>query len=137
MRTAFRLMTGAVLALMAVPALAGSSAAERGEAKLAKALAGREAGKPVTCLNLRDIQSTEIFDRTAIVYRTSSNKLYVNRPRIGASSLDKWDVLVSKTYSSQLCSIDTVRLWDSGSRMETGFVGLGEFVPYTKVADAR
>lgn len=137
MRTAFRIMTGAVLALMAVPALASSSAAERGEAKLAKALTGREAGKPVNCLNLRDIQSTEIFDRTAIVYRTNGNKLYVNRPRIGASSLDKWDVLISKTYSSQLCSIDTVRLWDSGSRMETGFVGLGEFVPYTKVADAR
>ena len=58
----------------------------------------------------------------------------MNTPRIGQTSLDDDDILVTKTWGSQLCSLDTVRLFDRGARFETGFVGLGEFVPYTKVA---
>jgi hypothetical protein len=56
----------------------------------------------------------------------------VNRPRGGRESLDGWDTLVTKLHSSQLCSIDVVDLYDSSSRMQTGFVFLGEFVPYRK-----
>jgi hypothetical protein len=41
-------------------------------------------------------------------------------------------VLVTDTHSSQLCSIDIVRLYDPMARMQTGFVGLGDFVPYSK-----
>jgi hypothetical protein len=39
---------------------------------------------------------------------------------------------VSKTWTDQLCRIDTIRLLDQGSHFERGFVGLGQFVPYTK-----
>jgi len=45
--------------------------------------------------------------------------------------------MVTDTRSSQLCSIDTVRLYDNGSRMEMGWVGLGDFVPYAKPAKPR
>jgi hypothetical protein len=118
-------------ALLAAPALA-ADAPIKGQAELAKKLEGRVAGAPVDCLNLRDIRSATIIDRTAILYRTGANKLYVNYPRGGAGSLDKWDILVTNTHSSQLCSIDIVRLVDSTSKMQTGFVSLGKFVPYTK-----
>lgn len=101
------------------------------EARLAKALEGRVAGKPVDCIQLRDISSSEIIDRTAIIYRVGS-KLYLNKPQTGAEFLDNWDILVTDTRSPQLCSIDTVRLVDQSSRMSSGFVGLGKFVPYTK-----
>lgn len=136
MRIVQALLAGALIAASAVPATAAGSAtrAEKAEARLAKVLEGRVAGKPVDCLPLYNIRSSEIIDGTAIVYRTSGNQLYVNRPDIGASSLDRDDILVTDTHSSQLCSIDTVRLLDSTSRFYTGFVGLGEFVPYTKVA---
>jgi len=107
--------------------------AARGETKLSKALEGRVAGKPVRCLNLRDIRSSEIIDGTAIVYRVGANRLYVNRPS-GHESLDSDDILVTRTFGSQLCSIDTVRLLDRTSRFYRGFVGLGDFVPYTKAA---
>jgi hypothetical protein len=33
---------------------------------------------------------------------------------------------------SRLCSIDVIDLYDSGARMRTGAVFLGEFVPYRK-----
>ena len=52
--------------------------------------------------------------------------------RAGASWLNDNDVLVTDTHSSQLCSIDVVRLFDNASRMPNGSVGLGKFIPYTK-----
>jgi hypothetical protein len=115
------------------------AAAQRGrggEAELAKLLAGRTAGRPVSCIGLRLNQSSRIIDRTAIVYG-SGRTIYVNRPRSGAKSLDDDDVLVTRTSGSQLCRLDTVRLVDRTARVETGFVSLGNFVPYTRPRAAR
>ena len=102
------------------------------QAQLARALEGRVEGKPVDCLWLRDIRSSRIIDRIGILYETNRGTVYLNRPDSGASSLDWTDVMVTDTHSSQLCSIDIVRLIDSSSHFPTGSVGLGKFVPYTK-----
>jgi hypothetical protein len=128
------LLIGAALLGASATALAAKPDNSKNEAKLTAALAGRVAGKPVDCINMRDIRSSQIIDRTAIVYDLGGGTLYVNRPRMGADSLDSDNILVTKTYSSELCSIDTINLIDRGSRFQTGFVGLGEFVPYTKPA---
>ena len=126
-----RILTALALAtLIAAPAAAGPKL--NPEQRLAKVIEGRLAGDPVSCINLRRIQSSQIIDRTAIVYE-AGNTLYVNRPRAGAESLDSWDVLVVRPFNSQLCSIDAVDLYDRGSRMQNGFVLLGDFVPYRKV----
>lgn len=103
------------------------------EAQLARALEGRVAGKPVNCISLRQVRSSTIINDTAILYDMGET-LYVNRPRAGAGSLDSWDILVTRTFSDQLCSIDTVTLYDSGSRIPGGVVFLGDFVPYRRVA---
>lgn len=102
------------------------------EAELAKALEGRVAGEPVDCITLRNIRSSRIIDDTAILYDAGST-IYVNRPRGGARSLDQWDTLVTRLHTNRLCSIDVVHLYDTSSRMQTGFVSLGEFVPYRRV----
>lgn len=118
-------------ALIAVPAAAKPSQTQ--EDKLAKELAGRVAGKPTNCIYQRDIRSVRIYDRTALVYEMNDNTYYLNRPRSGAEFLTWNDVLVTDTHSPQLCSIDIVRLVDNSSHMSSGSVGLGDFVPYTKV----
>ncbi len=102
------------------------------EARLAKRLEGRVAGKSVDCIQLHDIRSSEIIDRIGILYEGSGGTLYLNRPRSGARSLDRDDILVTNTHSSQLCSIDTVRLVDQGSHVDRGFVALDRFVPYPR-----
>lgn len=132
-----RFLLAAMLAC--APGLASAARVDnsRAEAKLAKALEGRVAGKPVDCLTQRDIRSSHIYDRTAIVYEANGGTLYVNRPRSGAQSLDSNDILVTDTHSSQLCSIDVVHLYDNGSRMQSGFVGLGPFVPYARPKTAK
>lgn len=133
MRTKAALLTAALL-LGAMPAQA-TPRAERGQAELEEALKGRTAGEPVDCLRLGNIRSTRIIDDTAILY-TTDGTIYVNRPRSGARSLDDWDVLVTEPFGSQLCRVDVVRTYDRDLRFQTGFVSLGDFVPYRK-ADAR
>lgn len=132
MRTVITAIAGVALLGLAPAHAEPSDRSARGAAELAKALEGRTAGKPVDCLNLRDIRSTRIIDDTAILYETLGGTIYVNKPEGGANTLDKWDVLVTDTHSPRLCDLDIVQLYDTASRMQTGFVNLGEFVPYRK-----
>ena len=125
------LVLAAATALLAGPAL---SAKQRltGEQQLAKLLEGRVAGEPVSCIPLHRTSSSRIIDGTAIVY-DSGRTIYVNRPR-HPQSLDSDDVMVMRLHSSQLCRLDTVRLHDRSHYSFSGFVGLEDFVPYTRVA---
>ena len=120
----------AAAAIVAAPATAREKLEP--EAKLAKMLEGRVAGEPQKCIPLSTARGSTIIDGTAIVYRVGST-LWVNRPSGGAETLDDDDILVTKTIGSQLCSIDTVNLVDRTSHMYSGFVSLGEFVPYRKI----
>lgn len=127
----------ALVGAMLLSAVAADAARPRltGEEKLAKALEGREAGAPVDCIYMPSVRSSRIYDKTAIVY-DAGIVLYVQRPKVGASSLDDDDVLVTRLTSSQLCSIDTIQLLDRSSHFYRGFVGLDKFVPYRKPAKA-
>ncbi len=42
--------------------------------------------------------------------------------------------MVTRLHTSQLCRLDTVRLHDRTGFWYSGFVGLEDFVPYTRVA---
>lgn len=121
-------LIGGVLMAAALPAYA---APVDQEARIAKRLEGRVAGKPVDCIPQYRIQSSEIFDRTAILYKTGGT-WYLNRPVSGRNFLHRDDVMLTDTHSSDLCSVDIVRLLDQGSHFPTGSLGLGQFVPYTK-----
>ncbi len=102
------------------------------EAELSRALQGRVAGEPVQCIDLHRVRSSRIITDTAIIY-DAGGVLYVNRPDNGADQLNQWDTMVTRTSSTQLCSIDTVTMVDPGSRSFTGVVFLGDFVPYRRV----
>ena len=123
----------ALIAAAAVAGAPGPRAREKiaPQAKLPKLLEGRVAGEPQNCISLSTARSSQIIDKTAIVYKVG-NTLWVNRPKGGAESLDDDDILVTRTTSSQLCSIDTIQLRDRTSHFYTGFVSLGEFVPYRR-----
>ena len=131
MRFAPMIALASTAALLAASA-AGAAPRKTPDERLAEALKGRTAGAPVDCIYQNQIRSTQIIDRTAILYQVG-NILYVNKPRSGAEFLDSGSILVTDTHSSQLCSIDIVRLVDqSDPHMPRGTVGLDKFVPYTK-----
>jgi len=121
----------AAAALAVVPGTASAREKLAPEDQLAKLLEGRVAGEPQNCISLAAARSSQIIDKTAIVYKVGST-YWVNRPKGGAESLDDDDILVLRTTGSQLCSIDTLELRDRTSRMYSGFVSLGEFVPYRR-----
>lgn len=122
------LITGALLSWSSL-----AQAKQRSpEEQLARATAGRVAGEAVDCIFLRDISSSEVIRDTAIVYRMNNGTIMINFPRSGAAFLERDNVLVTDTHSSQLCSIDVVRLLDASSHFPSGSVGLGNFVPYPR-----
>ncbi len=118
-------------AMLAVPAASAARENIPPEAELAKLLEGRVAGEPRDCIALYAARGSTIIDETAIVYRIGST-LWVNRPEGGAGSLDDDNILVTRLTGSQLCSVDTVELRDRSSHMYSGFVSLGEFVPWRR-----
>lgn len=129
MRT-LSLCLATLLAVSSAQTYARTSVHDRGEAELAKEIDGLVAGKPQSCLAISSTDGSHIIDGTAIVYR-SGRTTYVNRPR-GAEMLREDDIPVQYVYGAQLCRLDRVKLLDRMTRMQRGFVGLGDFVPYAK-----
>lgn len=132
MRPILKSLVAVLVLASASSAFAGVKTPEQAEAKLAKMLEGRTAAPPLTCINPRSVDTVEIIDRTAIVYRMKSGLFYVNRPETGATSLDRDDTIVTRTIGAQLCRNDAVTLVDGGSRFPSGFISLGQFVPYPR-----
>ncbi|GGD48610.1 hypothetical protein [Croceicoccus pelagius] len=130
MKTAKIIAAAAMAGMLATPAMA---AKKDPETRLAEKLEGRVAGEPVRCIDMSRVSSSTIYDKTAIVFDAGST-LYVNRPDSGENSLRRNDIMVTKTFSHQLCSVDTVEMRDS-SGFWSGVVFLGEFVPYKKVKE--
>lgn len=125
-----------LIPLIAAGLVLGTGAAQARErdpeAQLTRALQGREAGEPVSCIDLFRVRSSRVIEGTAILYDAGS-VIYVNRPRNGAEELNRFDTLVTRTPSTQLCSVDVVHTFDLTSNTMTGSVFLGEFVPYRRI----
>jgi hypothetical protein len=124
-----KIITSLVLAaaVLATPAIARER--DNPDVKLAKLLDGRVAGPPSHCISLPWTSGSQIIAGRAIAYRQGGT-LWVNQPRSGAESLRGDDILLTRTSTTQLCSIDTVNLIDRASHIQRGFVVLGDFVPY-------
>jgi hypothetical protein len=127
-------VAAATLIAAAAPALAQSPTPDTAPLtpKVAAALAGRTAGKPISCVRLRDVRSTQIVDETAIIYKLSARKWLVNFPDGGCSALRPDRVMVTSTPSTNLCRGDIARIIDPPTPIEYGSCGLGNFVPYTR-----
>lgn len=100
--------------------------------QLDKLLDGRVAGKPVQCISQFDTREMQVLDKTAIVYGWG-NTIWVNTPR-NAADLDDDDIMVTRVYGSQFCSLDIVNTVDRSGGFTNGFISLGEFVPYRRAA---
>jgi hypothetical protein len=121
-----------VTALLAVPTAVSAKPKLTGEERLAKIIGDRVPGEPVSCISQWQTRDMEVVDKTALVYKNGGT-IWVNRPR-NAADLDDDDVLVTKLHGSQFCSLDIVQTYERSGHFWNGFVSLGEFVPYKRVA---
>lgn len=120
------------LAALMLTTTAGAAPRQPDAVRLEQALAGRTAGRPSSCITLRDIQSSSSFTNPdTLLYRLRSGALAVNQPA-GGCNLRGDPILVTQTPSTRLCRGDIVQLVDRASRFPIGSCGLGDFVPYPR-----
>jgi hypothetical protein len=131
------LRASSLIAATAVALLASSTApAEQGTSpksaeKIAKALAGRVPGQPVSCIS--DRARANVIDDWTILYRDRGT-IYVQKPRGGCHGLSNGMSLVRHQFvSSRLCRGDINRVVDLRTGFGTGACVYSEFVPYRKV----
>ncbi|MBA4161663.1 MAG: hypothetical protein C0515_06230 [Novosphingobium sp.] len=120
----------AAAALLAGPALQAKPKLTP-QQELAKLLEGREPGKPTNCLSSTDTRQMRVLDKTALVFGWG-NTIWVNVPR-NPQDLDDDDIVVTRIFGSQLCSLDIMHTMNRSSRITAGFINLGEFVPYRRI----
>ncbi|MDE2437073.1 MAG: hypothetical protein KGM49_12505 [Sphingomonadales bacterium] len=127
----FAIMLGA--AALALGATA-SDAKPRltGEEELAQILKDRVPGKATDCISMFESRDMQVIDKTALVYRSGST-IWVNRPA-NPNNLDSDDILVTYLTGSQFCRLDRVQTVERNGHFITGFLMLGDFVPYRRTA---
>ena len=127
-----------ILAVSLVALLAAAPVAARREtAPLSDtaraALKDYEPVGTTSCIPLRSVESTRIVDPSAIIYKVSSRKLYVNQPDDGrCTALRKERALVTRTMTGNLCRMDIVRVIDPPTPIEYGSCILGDFTEYRR-----
>lgn len=82
------------------------------------------------CIQLHRVRSTRVIDRIGIAYEMPNRKVWLNRPKWGASMLKEYLVMVTRGDRNTLCSGDIVRFMDSSPAGFLGAVALGPFVRY-------
>jgi hypothetical protein len=105
-------------------------------AELAKITNGRVAGPPQQCISLSQVYDTQVIDKTTVVYQIGKT-YYVNRLKSGQNFVDSDDIIVTHTFGSQLCEMDTISMVDRFGGGRRGFAILGPFVPYKAVSEGH
>ena len=133
LRISLLFATGAV-------ALLGSASPEqvmhspKAQQQLAKALAGRVAGEPVSCINnFRGQTSMKVIDDWTILYG-DGDVVYLQKPPGGCANLsNRTNTLTTRLGSSQqLCAGDINQVVQPSSGIFRGSCAFGPFVPYRK-----
>lgn len=92
-------------------------------------------GKPVDCIQIRSIRSTEVRDDSTIDFILGSNRVYRNKLPMSCPSLGFEKRFMYKTSLSQLCSVDIITVLRNAPPMMRGpSCGLGKFQPMRKAA---
>lgn len=98
---------------------------------LDKQLAGKVAGEPVNCIPLRLADNTIRVSDDILLYRVSKRLVYRNDLANSCPGLARNDdIIVVRTYGSQLCDSDILQLVDRTSGISGGACSLGQFTPY-------
>ena len=119
-------ITAVLLASSTAPAKDGQKSSEA----LARALAGRTPGVPVSCIS--DRARMQVVDDWTILYRDRGT-VFVQKPRGGCHGLsDNMSLIRNQFVTTRLCRGDINRVVDLRTGFGTGACVFSEFVPYRK-----
>ncbi len=112
--------------LGATPALAAND----GEAKLQRALAGKVAGQPLRCIQPDLSAQPVIYDGVGILYHRGRTT-YVGRLQGACPALREDRTIIVRGQGGLLCRNDPVRIHEA-TGADFGFCAFSGFTPYTK-----
>jgi hypothetical protein len=96
-------------------------------------LAGRIAGTPSECIQLRATDGPTIVDEHTILYREGAGRRIWKTGPVGACpSLRPLNTLIVEVYGGQLCRNDRFRVLEPGVSIPSGYCRFGAFTPYVK-----
>ena len=133
MRIESLVVAAAMSALVAGPTLA---ARQTPQEQLDKLLTGYTAQKPVGCINQRPTNKSETIPGIGIVY-TVGGVRYLNRFSPDCPQLRDDRIIITRTFSTQLCRGDSARIVQQQTPIEYGSCIFGDFTPYRRTAQAR
>lgn len=126
-----------LIALATMLPLASAAATTAGvaedDAAVARAIAGRTAGKPSLCIDQARLNGPEIINGRTIIYRQSGRRIWVSRLKEECRWLQGDPILVAQSSGSQLCRNDRFDVLQRNSPNPAGFCLFGDFVPYDRV----
>lgn len=108
--------------------LMAGGAASMGE-RPAEPPAARETGRPVSCITIHQIKSTNVHDDRTIDFVMRNGAVYRNRLSHNCPGLGFQDAFTYRSSSSQLCSVDTITVLQPPGLSMGASCGLGKFQP--------
>ena len=131
-------MSALLLAMLVATASAKSEETPKldaGEARdLAKALDGKVAGKPVSCVSTFRGENLRAVGDHVLIYRVSKKLTYRNDLQGACHGLRFGDTLVLRVWGDQYCRGDIAHVVHLPTGSLSGTCALGDFVPYTSAA---
>ncbi|HEY1125190.1 MAG TPA: DUF6491 family protein [Sphingobium sp.] len=133
-----RTMSGLILAALAATASAKTDEPVKLDPReardLAKALDGKVAGKPVSCVSTFRGENLRAVGDHTLVYRVSKKLVYRNDLQGVCHGLSFGDALVLRVWGNEYCRGDIAHSVNLTSGSLSGTCALGDFVPYTSGA---
>lgn len=107
----------------------------KASSKLAKALAGRSPGNPVSCISNIRGSDMQVIDDNTILFREGGT-VYVQKPAGGCHGLGKgtYALVTRISGSSRLCRGQIGELRDRVSGFTYGSCVFSDFIPYRKAS---
>lgn len=132
MRSMSLLFLAAALGACSTAPEPGRSA--QAQAHLQKLLAGKVAGKPISCLPHYRANDMVVIDDNAVAFR-DGRTVYLNDFQGGTCSNlgSGFYALLTRTFGGTgLCRGDIAQVIDTSTGMTVGSCAMGDFVPYSK-----
>lgn len=98
--------------------------------KLNKELVGKVAGEKVSCINREPQTNLTVISNNVLLYRVSRKLVYKNELIGSCSGLTAGDIMIVRSFGSQLCRGDFTTTANPMTGMTSGACALGDFVPY-------
>lgn len=120
-----------VIVLLGSGAAASAGLARSEADSLARALAGRVAGEPASCVPSRRSEPLRTVDTRTFVYRRGRT-IWVNRPERECVGFRPTASLVVQMHGSRYCRGDRVHALGPGGPIPGPRCELGDWTPYTR-----